>query len=96
MTTQRAENATLAGSLSGQLEDMTEKSLDNEDMANAASYQRDENATRVGELEEELKNTEADRTDLIVGGIVGSAVAAAIVTKRARKPEVDYGPDEEE
>ena len=97
MTNQRDENATLADSLSGQLEDMTENSLENADMANAAIYQRDENATLVDGLEEELEIAEGTaNVAAFVGLGAGATVGAAIATKRASKPEVDYGPDEEE
>ena len=92
---QRDENATLVGSLSGQISDLES------DKSNAISYgndlanQRDDNATRVGELKEELKNAEDNMTDAVVGLAIGGAVGAAIATKRASKPEVDFDPEEE-
>ena len=78
MTTQRDENVTLASSL--------------EDQLTNSNNQRAETATEVERLENDL--TVAEETAnlaALVGAATGGAVAAAIATKRARKPEVDYG-----
>jgi len=64
---------------------------------NDMTTQRDENATRVGELEEALEVAEGDSTtSAVVGMIIGGAAGGIIGTRLASKPEVDYGFSEEE
>ncbi|MDP6845551.1 MAG: hypothetical protein QF460_01150 [Candidatus Nanoarchaeia archaeon] len=59
--------------------------------------QRDENATRVGELEEALEVAEGTSTmSAFVGIALGGAAGGMIGTRLASKPEVDYGSSEEE
>jgi hypothetical protein len=56
--------------------------------------QRDENATRVGELEEALYDAEDDGNaklgiGLLGGAALGAAIGANIATNRASKPRVN-------
>jgi len=83
--------------LNGDISNLTENVSDYSAQLTAAQTQRDENATRVGELEEALEVAEGDSTtSAVVGMIIGGAAGGMIGTRLASKPEVDYGFSEEE
>ncbi len=83
--------------LNGDISNLTENVSDYSAQLTAAQTQRDENATRVGELEEALDSAEGTSTmSAFVGIALGGAAGGMIGTRLASKPEVDYGSSEEE
>ena len=89
------ENLTMdLSELNAEISDLEDANKGTADYANQMTIQRDENATRVGELEEALDNAEDNDSDslgLITGILIGGAVGGIIGTRLASKPEVDYG-----
>ena len=91
-----AETARLSGEVSNLTEDVSEYSA----QLTAAQTQRDENSTRVGELETELE-TVLDKSDdseiamLSIGLMAGAAGGAIFVDSRNKKKDNELNEEEE-